>query len=112
MIRVLFANAIILFSSPQDTEAADLLKCFRSGTHFPFILCLTCSFVTAGQLHFRDASTTAVLQVLSVFPSGVSAPEFSIISALSLEVPFFISLLLLEGNRRIAVIVSADRGLP
>lgn len=39
-------NAMILFSSPQNTEAADLLKYFHLGAQ----LCLTCSLVTVGQL--------------------------------------------------------------
>lgn len=95
MIRVLFMKAIILFSSPQNTQPANLLKYFCLGTCFQFTLCLTCSFVTAGQLLFGGASATAVLQFLLILLSGLSAPEVSIISAhlgLSLEVPFFVSL--------------------
>lgn len=46
VLRVLFMNAMIRFSSPQNTEAADLLKYFSLGAQ----LCLTCSLVTVGQL--------------------------------------------------------------
>lgn len=66
----------------QNTQTAYLLKYFHLDTHSAFILCLTCSVVTVGQLLFGDASATAVLQFSQsclVASQPLSFPSFQLI---------------------------------
>lgn len=101
------------FPPPEHTDSLPT-KIFPFGHSFCiyFVSYVFCCYCGSASL-WRCISHCSPA-VLSVLLSGLSAPEFSIISAhlgLSLELPFFPLPFLIEDDRRIAAIMSADRVL-